>query len=70
MLGIVNNETFILRIGTACQRGGREKRSGKREEKRLRAMYMMASMAMSPELSKGDERRIFFLIADFKFGLA
>lgn len=30
----------------------------------------MASMAMSPELSKGDERRIFFLTADFKFGLA
>jgi hypothetical protein len=33
-------------------------------------MFMMASVAMSPELSKGDERRIFFLTADFKFGLA
>jgi|UPI0003F99CFD hypothetical protein len=33
-------------------------------------MFMMASVAMSPELSRGDERRIFFLTADFKFVLA
>jgi len=29
----------------------------------------MASVAMPPELHKGDERRIFFLTAYFKFGL-
>ncbi|AHG48001.1 hypothetical protein RLEG12_30515 [Rhizobium leguminosarum bv. trifolii CB782] len=30
---------------------------------------MMASVAMSPEFSKGDQRRIFFLTNNFKFGL-
>ncbi|RSB78360.1 hypothetical protein EFD55_15960 [Rhizobium pisi] len=44
-----------------------EAASANAREKRLRAIFIMASVAMSTPAPEGGRRRIFFLTDDFKF---
>ena len=39
VLGIVDDDAFVLRLGAACERGGGEKRSGKRERKTVKSNF-------------------------------